>query len=170
MTLGVSIRRAGARVVLFTALSNQRQSATFIFILRVGQQGEAARFADPQSLSGDGNTGVFDRHDTTLAWGQEVDLEGLALWHCWLISTLSFKAALESLTDAIARQTEGGEDLAIFLLAEDDGEPLFGCRTRQRENGELFVESELEEELEEELDAAQGDGGGRARPFLTFLR
>ena len=43
------------------------------------------------------NTGLFNWPDTTLATGQEVDLEGLALSMSGLICGLCFKVALDSL-------------------------------------------------------------------------
>ena len=46
------------------------------------------------------NTGLFNWPDTTLATGQEVDLEGLALSMSGRISSLSFKVALDSLLGA----------------------------------------------------------------------
>lgn len=67
-------------------------------------------------------------------------------------------------TDAVARQTDGAENLSDFLLTEDDGKFLLGFRAHEIENRPLAIESKLEEEL----DGAKGDGDSRARPFLDI--
>ena len=68
-------------------------------------------------------------------------------------------------TDAIGQQPDLLQDVAHFLLAQDDREFFVARWANQLQGGPVLFQGVMEEEL----DAAQGNGGGGARVVLDVL-